>query len=400
MWKGRWQMQRTLGPGKPETAGLSADGLRRAHLVLERAIDRGLIPGAVYLVARYGVVAAEAALGQAMLEPDVRPMAVDTIFDLASITKVAATTPALLILAEQGMISLGEPLPAHFAEATGKEHVTIGDLLLHTSGLPAWLPLYAMSDSPEEAIAVICRSPLEFTPGTRVQYSCLGMILLGELVRRLTGMPLDRFVQDHIYTPLGMTDTCFRPPSSRRTRIAATERGNQVEKVMVRQGGYQFDRWREEVMVGEVNDGNAHYAMGGISGNAGVFSTARDLAVLGQLFLNGGSYGGARILGPLTVQAATSCQTHPLSAERGWGFAIRPERVYAEPWVPSGRAAGELFSRAAYGHSGFTGTCLWMDPVCGMVVVLLTNRTHPVADGRFNYMVRPRFFNAVAGSVL
>lgn len=393
-------MQHILRPGSPEDAGLMADGLHRAHQVLEGAIDRGLIPGAVYLVARHGVVAAHAALGQAMLEPHTRPMSVDTIFDLASITKVAATTPALLILAEQGAISFSEPLPAHFPEAAGKDHVTIADLLLHTSGLPAWLPLYAMSNSPGGAIEVICRLPLEFTPGTRVQYSCLGMILLGELVRRLTGIPLDRFARENLYVPLGMDDTGFLPPPSRRVRIAATERGNQVEKLMVKPGGYQFDRWREEVMVGEVNDGNAHYAMEGVSGNAGLFSTARDLAILGQLFLNGGSYGGARIIGPLTAQAATTCQTHSLPAERGWGFAIRPERTYTEPWVPSGRPAGDLFSRASYGHSGFTGTCFWMDPLHGLLVVLLTNRTHPVADGRFNYLVRPRFFNAVAGSVI
>jgi len=393
-------MQYTLRSGRPEEVGLTGDGLHRAHQVLAQAIDRGLIPGAVYLVARYGVVAAHAALGQAMLEPEVRPMSVHTSFDLASITKVVATTTSLLILAEQGVVSFGEPLPAHFPEAVGKEHVTIGDLLLHTSGLPAWLPLYAMSDSPEGAVEVICRSPLEFTPGTRVQYSCLGMILLGELIRRLTGIPLDRFAQENLYIPLGMDDTCFLPPPSRRTRIAATERGNQVEKLMAKQGGYQFDRWREHVMVGEVNDGNAHYAMRGVSGNAGVFSTARDLAILGQLFLNGGSYGGVRLFSPLTVQAATACQTYPLPAERGWGFAIRPERTYTEPWVPSGRPAGELFSKTAYGHSGFTGTCFWMDPLHGLLVVLLTNRIHPAADGRFNYLVRPRFFNAVAGSVL
>lgn len=275
--------------------------------------------------------------------------------------------------------------------------MTIRDLLLHTSGLPAWVPLYTMTESPGEAIAASCRLPLEVTPGTRVQYSCLGMILLGELVRRLSGMSLARFVDQLLYRPLGMADTGYVPPPSLRERMAATERGNQVEKLMVTSAGYLFDRWREHTLVGEVNDGNAHYAMQGVSGNAGLFSTAWDLAVLGQLFLNGGSYGDARLFSPLTTGAATSHQTPGLPAERGLGFNIRPERTYPEPWVPAARPAGDLFSGRSYGHTGFTGTCLWMDQV---VVVLLTNRLHPVADGRFNYLVRRRFFNAVAGAVV
>ena len=408
-----------LREGTPGEAGLDAEQLRRAGAVLERGIEEGAFPGAVALVARRGVVALHAGYGRASVE-DGESGELDrgTIYDLASLTKVVACLPAVLMLVEEGRCSLDEPVAAFFPEfAEGGDarrgEVSLRHLLTHTSGLPAWLPLYSDCDTAEATVARICRTPLEADPGARVVYSDLGVILLGELVRRVGGQRLDEFAQERLFAPLGMRDTGYRPDPALRGRIAPTEVGEAYEARMAREsGGRHPERRMGATIRGEVHDGNAHYALGGVSGHAGLFSTAADLAVYCQLWLNGGTYGARRYFGPATLAAAMRDQTAALNEARGLGWAAfdpdplgRRARWLAaggDPALASGGPAssGELLGAGSVGHTGFTGTSLWLDPSRELLVVLLTNRVHPDAANLGIRRVRPRFHNAVAAAVV
>ncbi len=225
----------------------------------------------------------------------------------------------------------------------------VAHLLTHSSGLPAWAPLYKEVRGYDAFVAKASALPLEFEPGTRSQYSDFGMILLGEVIRRAAGRPLDRFLSERLLAPLGMRSTGYNPAKSLLERIAPTE----------------DDPWRRRVIRGEVHDENA-WAMGGVAGHAGMFSTARDLAVFAQMMLNQGVYDHRRYLRPETIARFTSAQGPPGSAQ-GFGWRKPSE----ESWT------GRLFSPAAYGHTGFTGTSMWIDPRQQVFIILLSNRVHP-----------------------
>ncbi len=359
------------------------------------------------------------ALGHAEVHPERRPMRPDAIFDLASVTKAVAGATAALLLLEDGVWCL-EDAVARFIPGFGghgKQEITIRHLLTHTAGFGGWVPMYACACDPEEALAYLCRLELAHLPETVVQYSDIGMSLIGHLVRRVTGETVDRLLQRRVWDPLGMSDTCFNPPADLREKLVATEQGNRFERTMVANFGASFDRWREHVLVGEVNDGNSFYALGGVSTHAGLFSTARDLFVFAQMYLRGGQYGDVRILSPATIAEAVSNQTagHPQARGLGWqilqkGLLHRNESTpspTARTIFPSARYAfstpwpyGDLLSGETYGHTGFSGTSIAVDPTRELVVILLTNRIHPDASNVAINHVRPRFHNLVAASLI
>ena len=310
----------------------------------------GLIPGGVLLVGHDGKIVHRKAYGQRALVPSREAMTVDTIFDLASLTKVVATTPAVMKLFEQGKIRLIDPVTAYLPEFQGgKSEITIRDLLTHFSGLRPDLDLepdVVAAMKPEFGKALIDKPT--YPPGERFVYSDINFELLGEIVRRVSGETLDKFVREQVYEPLGMRDTMYLPPSSLRDRIAPTEVDAATGKP-----------WR-----GVVHDPTARY-MGGVAGHAGVFSTASDLARYCEMLLGMGERAGVANFRRRTVQKFTEAATPPdQPVLRGLGWDI--DSSYSS-------ARGELFPIGSYGHTGFTGTSIWIDPASRTYVILLTN---------------------------
>lgn len=372
-----------LPKAQPEEVGLRPERLRLVDQILQDSIAQGIFPGAVLLVARRGRIVHCVALGAAMETPKRRPMTEDTIFDLASLTKVMVTVPLALMLAERGLWHLRDPLQRFLPQfrGEGREAVTLWHLLTHTSGLPAWTNLFDRLKADKGAFEewLNGRWPpqiaLLFEPGTRVLYSDLGYILLGKAIEAVIGQDLDVLVREWLFQPLDMRDSEFRPPEGRKERIAATEE----------------DPERGGVLVGVVHDENAH-ALGGVSGHAGLFSTAQDLAIYAQMILQGGCYNGRQVLSPASIQAMISPQTEGLNERRGLGWLLQS---------PQTLSAGDLLSPRAFGHTGFTGTSLWIDPVHELIVVLLTNRVHPRRERGAHEIerVRARVHNVIVSAI-
>jgi len=330
------------------------DKLAAMDAAIEIAIARHQCPGGVLWLERNGVVYCKA-YGDRALIPKTEPMTVDTIFDLASLTKVVATTPAVMLLIQRGQVKLDAPICEYIPEFTGegREHVTVRELLTHTSGLP---PDLEDGDwhGDSTAIKMACATKLESAPGAAYKYSDINFILLGEIVRRVTQMPLQVFVQREIYGPLKMVDTGFLPPGSKRSRIAPTSLVN------------------GRPLRGVVEDPTAR-RMGGVSGDAGLFSTASDLARYARMMLNPGELDGARIFAPETVTLMTTPQAlPPAHVLHGLGWDI--DSPYAGP-------RGTLFPIGSYGHTGWTGTSIWIDPFSKTFVIFLSNRTYPTNAG-------------------
>jgi len=332
----------------PGAVGMSAARLATIDRVVERGIKAGGYPGAAVVVGRRGAAVLERGFGRVTWAPDASNVVAErTIYDLASLTKVVGTTTAIMILFDEGRIQLDDRVSRYLPEFTGggRENVTIRLLLEHRSGLPAGRDLWRIARTPEEARAAVIATPLVIPPGQAIEYSDLGADILAFVVETASGQRFDRFLEARVFAPLGMTDTRFRPDASLRGRIAPTE--------MTPPRGYPIR--------GEVHDENA-YALGGIAGHAGIFSTASDLSVFAQMLLNGGTYNGTRIVADSTVQLFTrrSSGTRAL----GWDTCAGEY------------GCGTHMSATAYGHTGFTGTSLWIDPDRDMFVVLLTNRVH------------------------
>jgi CubicO group peptidase (beta-lactamase class C family) len=292
---------------------------------------------------------------------------------MASLTKVIGLTTAMMLLVESGQVDLQAPVQRYIHEfqGRGKEAVTVRHLLTHSSGLPAWRPLYKEADGPAAALALAIATPLDTTPGLRMVYSDLGAILLGEMVSRVAGMPLDVFLRDRVFEPLGMRETMFRPPASMLQRIAPTE----------------IDPWRQRHLRGEVHDENA-FALGGVSAHAGLFSTARDLTRIARMFLGGGMLEGERFLSPETIDRFTAVQDSALS-HRALGWE-----------TPNGtNSAGRLMSQRSFGHTGFTGTSFWVDRDRDVFVILLTNRVNPTRERRQIGAIRVAVADAVLAAI-
>ena len=367
--------------------------------VVRQAVHTETIPGAVALVRWRGQVVLHEAMGWAALEPEKRPMRADSIFDLASLTKPLVTAPLVLQLADRGAISLDDPAATYLpplAQFAGGV-VTVRQLLTHTSGLPAWSPLYVWARTDAGVLHTIADMDPAYPPGSRVIYSCLGYILLGLLVQNVAGQPLDEVARRSLIGPLGLRDTGYGTDID-AARCAWTERGNRYEQNSVAVAGLSFDGWREDYIPGTVHDGNAWYAMGGVSGNAGSFGTAEEVAALGELWLNGGQAGGGRMLRKEIIAAAAADCTPDLNEGRGLGWQInRP--VLSGGTVEPGSAGTKLGPRA-FGHTGFTGTSVWIDPDLELVAVLLTNRVHPrVGDPASIRILRGSFHDALASAL-
>jgi len=319
---------------------------------IETAIKEDQIPGAVLLVGQPGKVLHRKAYGLRALQPRREPMTLDTVFDVASLTKIVATTSAVMALFEEGKIRLSEKVTDYLPEYQGgKSDVTVRQLLTHFSGMRPDVDLKPKWEGYETGIrlALIDRPVAE--PGQRFIYSDINFVLLGEIVRKVSGKPLDEFVTDRIFEPLGMKHTRFNPPARWRARIAPTE---QVEG---------------QILRGVVHDPTARY-MGGVAGHAGLFSDAADLARWAEMMLEGGQrHGTPRTFSPLTVRKFTEANSPPHQPTlRGLGFDIDS---------PFSANRGELFPIGSFGHTGFTGTSLWIDPVTKTYVVLLANSVHP-----------------------
>ena len=387
-------MAQAPGAGTPGTAAQVSEPaisaafdlarLSGVDAVIERAIADKQLPGAVLLVGRGSDVAYRKAYGMRALVPTPEPMTLDTIFDMASVTKVVATTTRVMMLVEEGRIRLNDRVATFIPDfgRHSKEQITIRHLLTHYSGLRPDLDLSDDSwTSYEKAIARACDEVPTSAPGERFVYSDINFFLLAEVVARVSGKRFDLFVQDRVFKPLGMTDSMFNPPETLRQRIAPTE--------MCVPMGWPCNGPGQVMLRGVVHDPTAR-RMGGVAGHAGLFSTAADISRFCRMLLDGGSLGGTRILSALTVAKMTSPASPAGSPSvRGLGWDI--DTSYS-----SNR--GELLPVGSFGHTGFTGTSLWIDPLTRVFVVLLSNRVHPDGKGDVTPL-RARVATIVASSL-
>ncbi|WP_377887616.1 serine hydrolase [Alkalihalobacillus sp. R86527] len=371
-----------LHNGSVKGAGMRVDPLTKIDEVLETAIDEQVMPGAVAFVARRGHIVKEEAYGYAAQYTDDSftemddpvKMERDTIFDLASISKIFTTTAAMTLY-EKGLFHLDDPVAKYIPEfaSNGKESVTIEQLMTHTSGFKPWVPLYSIDGSREERMQYVFHYPLESEPGTEYTYSDLNMITLGALVETLSGMRLDEYVEKAITEPLRMNDTFYNPDPKLIDRIAATE----------------YQPWTNRGLVwGEVHDENA-WSLDGVAGHAGVFSTASDLAKFAHMFLMEGRYGGTRILEPETVQLLTENRIPQFPGDdHGLGFELQ------QGWFMDA-----LTESTTLGHTGYTGTSLVISPSNQTIAILLTNRVHPTRGTVSTSPTRRAFARQVADAI-
>jgi CubicO group peptidase (beta-lactamase class C family) len=381
-------------PGKgllqsdPETLGFLPLQLANIDDAVRASIWAGEIPGAVVLVARHGRIGYFKAFGNRSVQPAVEAMTTDTIFDMSSLTKVMATTPSIMMLVENGALRLEDRVKRYLPNFSGggKDGVTVRQLLTHYSGLPPDFDLSKRWFGHASALEELWKTNTVSEPGKEFAYSDLNFIVLGEIIHAISGKTLDVFARERIYVPLGMSDTGFHPASDLVPRIAPTEtRRNTLEYLKGVPAGEHLD----DMLRGEVHDPTA-WRIGGVAGHAGLFSTARDVAIYAQMLLGKGSYQGARIISPLTVEAMTSPESPRNSPQiRGFGWDI--ESSYSAP-------RGDLF-KDGYGHSGFTGTSIWVDPPADTFVVVLTNRVHPDGGKDVNHL-RAVIANVVAASIV
>lgn len=422
--------------GPEEESGASPfldPSLAAADSIVAQAIADSLVPGAVLLVARdweillehpYGVAQAmewqggeeeerpggsgEEAMpsGGRIYDPSPEPvdspvpMTTGTVFDLASVTKVMATTLAIMVLVDRGDLDLDTPVASHLPafQVPGKSGITPRHLLTHTSGLPQWQPMYYRASTPGEALQAVAEMPLQWKAGEGRHYSDLGFMVLGYLVQAVSGRPLHEFLRDEVYGPLGLERTGFLPTLG---PFAATSHGNPYEYRMVHDTafGYRFrgdpegwDGWRTYTLVGEVNDGNAHHAHGGVAGHAGLFSTARDLHLLIRILLDG----GAPDPGPLPAPGDPDAEERETGPERQRLMGFKGEtpisaatiRAFLIPALP-GQALGWQIPAWApagsFSHTGFTGTFVMGVPGRDLVIILLTNRQNFGVDPHTRY---------------
>jgi uncharacterized protein YbbC (DUF1343 family)/CubicO group peptidase (beta-lactamase class C family) len=342
---------------KPESVGMDAGRLDLIDFVVQRGLESNSMPGAVVLVGYQGKIVFLKAYGDRQLQPEKVAMTVDTVFDMASLTKPVATATSVMQLVEQGKIKLSDPVSQYIPEfaANGKQAVTVYQLLTHQGGLIPDNSIKDYRDGPDKAMERIYELKLYYEPGTRFVYTDVGFILLAEIVKRVTGQSVHEYSAENLFQPLGMKETGYLPAIELKKRAATTQQ--------------REERW----MQGEVHDPRA-YALEGVAGHAGLFSTAEDLAIYAQAMLNQGSYAGVRILKPETIDIMT--RGYPVEdVVRGLGWDVLSR-------YSSNR--GDFFSRRAFGHGGFTGTSLWIDPGQNLFVIFLSNRVHPDGKGSVN----------------
>ncbi|MCA9217373.1 MAG: DUF1343 domain-containing protein [Planctomycetales bacterium] len=350
-----------LPVSSPESVGMRSERLNLIDEIVQEGIEQSKMPGCVVMIGRKGHVAFHEAYGHRQLEPTKVEMTRDTVFDMASITKPVATATSVMVLVEQGKIRLRDSVTTYIPEFgnSGKEYVTVTQLLTHQAGFVPDNALADYADGRRKAFENIYALKTMYDPGTRFVYSDVGFILLDDLIEKQSGTNVAAFSKKHIFEPLGMDETGYLPNDELKARTATTEQ--------------RESRW----MQGEVHDPRA-YAMDGVAGHAGLFSTAEDLAVYAQMMLNGGHYGGKRILAEQTVRLMTA----PYEIVEGEKVSVRGLGWDKLSGYSSNR--GENMSSDAFGHGGFTGTVLWIDPKNEMFFIFLSNRVHPNGKGIVN----------------
>ena len=355
-----------------------ANALRSAELdpelapeldsIITAAIADHAAPGISVAVGRNGRLAYMRGYGRLDWDSSTAPVDDSSIYDMASLTKVVATTTALMMLEESGQLDMDRTVSSYLPELNSPEKtgITVRQLLIHRGGFEAFAALYKTLRGREQYLDSINKRPLANPPGTKTIYSDWDFILLGLVVERITGTTLDGFTAEHLFKPLGMNDTRFLPPAELKPRIAWTE----------------VDTAGRGHIHGDVHDPNA-WAMGGVAGHAGLFSSARDLSVFCQMMLNGGEYNGTHLLKPVTIARWTSRQGKESSRALGWD-------------TPSpNSSAGRFFSPRSFGHTGYTGTSIWVDPEKQLYVILLTNRVDPTSTNQKQAPLRRAVADAV-----
>jgi serine-type D-Ala-D-Ala carboxypeptidase len=346
---------------------------QRAFDVLRAGIQQRAFPGAAVAVTHQGKLVAHKALGHFTYDATSPTVTSETVYDLASVTKVLATTAACMILYDRGQFKLDQPLAEllpRFADIGAEQEdarrqVTLQMLLAHSSGLPAYIKLFQTAHNKDELLRQALRVPLTAAPGSRAEYSDIGFILLGQALEKLSGEPLDQFCQREIFARLNLGQTCFNPSAELKPAIPPTE----------------DDRtFRHRLVQGEVNDENAS-VLGGVAGHAGCFASSLDVSVFAQCML----LGGTPLVKKETLEIFTRCQDSPAGTSRalGWDTPSQPSQ------------SGKYFSSRSYGHLGYTGTSLWIDPDRQLSITLLTNRTWPDRVSQSIKQIRPAFYDAV-----
>ena len=373
--------QKTPPTSEPAAVGMSPTHLGRLDEIILAEIAKKQLPGAVVIVGRKGKIVWRRAYGNRAVEPAPEPMTVDTIFDLASLTKVVAAATSMMILVERGLVRLGDPVSRYIREfgEMGKKNITVEQLLTHRSGLIADNDIKDYEHGPEEAMRNIWKLAPLAEAGSKFIYSDVNYIVLAELAQRVSGKPIDQFAAENIFRPLGMKDTGYKPDASLKSRVAPTEK--------------RGEKW----MRGEVHDPRA-YLLGGVAGHAGLFSTADDLAIYCQMTLNRGEFQGSRILSPMGVARMTEARPTGGNAVDGLARGLGWD-------VVTGYSAnrGDLFPLGSFGHTGFTGTSMWIDPASETFVVFLSNRLHIKYDPKQPPEVtslRGRIASIVASSII
>jgi len=338
--------------------------------VIQTAIKDSAFPGAVVFISKDGNLIYKKGFGHLIYDDTSAAVTINTIYDLASLTKVIATTTAAMICYNNNLFSLDDPVAKYLPEFSqnGKEKVTIKNLLLHNSGLPASRPFYHLYSSADEVIKDLFETPLIYESGKKTVYSDLGMITLAKVIEKVSGRTFSAFCKEKIFNPLQMNSTYFNPPDSLRYKIAPTEYDNY---------------WRNELVWGKVHDETSSL-LNGVAGHAGLFSTAEDISNLLQLLLSEGTFDGRQIIKPETVKLFTTRNSDVSTRALGWD--TKSERH---------STAGDLFDITSFGHTGFTGTSVWVDPTRDLFVVLLTNRVYPTRENKKLYKVRPALHDAV-----
>lgn len=356
---------------KPQTKNYDFNEVNK---ILIEAIEDGAFPGTVVLVSKEAKIIYENAFGHLTYDDTSAVVSTKTIYDIASLTKVIATTTAAMICYDRKLFNLDDSVAKYlpgFAK-NRKENVTIKNLLLHNSGLPAYRRFYDRYNSAEEVVVEIYSTELAYKTGTKTVYSDLGMMILGKLIEKVTGKKLNQFCEEEIFRPLQMNCTFFNPLDSLKNRIAPTEYDNY---------------WRNRLVWGTVHDENSAL-LDGVAGHAGLFSTAEDISHLMQMIINGGTYNGIQLINAETIQLFTKRFSHQSTRALGWDTKSATRS-----------SAGELFDITSFGHTGFTGTSIWVDPTRELFVIFLTNRIHPTRDNKKLYKIRPALHNAIMKTI-
>lgn len=359
---------------------------------LQSRIDAGDFPSAVYLVAEKGEIVLQDALGLAVVEPEKNEARIDTIYDLASLTKVLVTGLLCAKLIESGEINLSDKISKYFNEfdTDEKREITIKNLLTHTSGFRGWLPFYLKTNDGLQITNLIAAERLENLINSKVVYSDLNFILLGFLLEKIYGKNLDEIAKDQIFTSLNLKNTFFNPPKELQKRIAASEKGNEHEKNTCRELDYKIpnpqSQFRNQIVWGEVHDGNCYF-MQGVSGHAGLFSTAEETFKIAQQFL----------ANQTTLLKPETCALFRTNFTKGFNEARSIAFQLAE--TPDS-TAGKTLAPDSFGHLGFTGTSVWIEPESERIFILLTNRTHARELPFVNINSARRRFHELASEIL